>query len=644
VPAADVGLVRARVARTSRGGAEVLARVTASTTGRARLTLAREGRTLDERWVDLVPFATGEIPLVDPAVPAGGAAYVVQLEPGRGTPNDDPANDRLALGLPPQRPAVLVWGDLAVGAWSEPGHAFLVRHMAAYEPGVLDAADCVVLTSLPWSRLREEGARDLLRFVAGGGRLLVLGGPRSWRAGGWSGTPLEDDLLGLRVPRPEGPGLALVLALDTSGSTAHGSLGHLVRAARRVAESLRPGEQLAVLPFAAHPAPTLLPPGWVRAEDPASAHAALEEALDGLVSGGGTDLAAALLAGARFAADTDARARRVLLLTDGDPDQRPDAQALAEVRQTLTALGVDASALVSGMPEVAARLRESLGGAPDAVLLLDAASEIPERILHEIARVRREAELLPRPLHVEWASGETAVDLEPSFLQELEPAAQGRVVARATWGEGGRPPVPFAARRAVGAGETLALAWGPEWEDDPQAAGRRLTPLVEALARSADRGVAADVEGDEVVVRLPGAKGRGRVGVEGAGPSGVLLEVAPGLFRGPVPGGALPGLSVVLPAAPGAAARRVPLRLPALADPEHRGAGVDEDALVALAEAGGGSRLPAGSTPPPGDRPADTPLAPWLLLAAIMLLVVDRAWTEGRALGVRSTLEEGASP
>ena len=177
VPAADVALLAARARRLARGGTEVLITVASSTAGSARVSLLREGRVVEERLLTLEIGTEQDLVLGDPDAPRTGAAYTVELVPGRGTPDDDPANDRLALGVPPDRPAVLVWGDLAVAAWSDPGLPFRVRHMAAYEEGALEAADCVVLGSMPWARIREPGARDLVRFVAGGGRLLILGGP-----------------------------------------------------------------------------------------------------------------------------------------------------------------------------------------------------------------------------------------------------------------------------------------------------------------------------------------------------------------------------------------------------------------------------------------------------------------------------------
>lgn len=640
-PAADVALLEARV----RGGAgranEVRAVVGSSTTGCARVILAREGRTLATRDVGIEPGVRVEVVLEDDEAPPTGATYTVSLEPGEGTPNDDPANDRLTVGLPPTRPSVLVWGDLAVGDWAAPSRPFLLRHMVSFEAGSLDTADCVVLCSLPWRRIGDVRVRDLVRFVSGGGRLLVLGGPHSWRAGGWAGTPLEDDLTGLRVPRTEGPGLALVLALDRSGSTARGAIVDLLDAVRGAVADLAPGERLAVLPFAALPADDLLPPGWLSTDDEARAVGELEQSLARLVPGGGTDLAAGVLAAARRAAAAPARSHRVLLLTDGDPDHRVDEAALEALRRELDLLDVEFGAVVSGMPEVARRLRDLVARRPDAVVLLEDTSGIPQCLLHELARLRREAELLPAPDEIRGTADFAA--LRPGCLQALERSPEGRVVAEALWADGSPPPAVFAARRAVGAGEVLALAWGPEFEPRPQVAGAWLTPVLASLAREADRGLTAHLEGPYLVVPVPQARGAGRIRFVGEDVEGDLLEVMPALFRGRLPDPVPTGLRVRLPSPPGEGPRERPLRLPARPALEHQGAGVSESALRALAAAGGGLRLPEGVSPPVGRRPSRPSLAPWLLLLAAILLVLDRAWTEGGGASVRSLSEEEVS-
>jgi hypothetical protein len=214
--------------------------------------------------------------------------------------------------------------------------------------------------------------------------------------------------------------------------------------------------------------------------------------------------------------------------------------------------------------------------------------------------------------------------LLPTWIQALELTPGAALLAEALWADSGMA-LPFVARRVVGAGEVWAFAWGPAAEAAPAQAASRLTGLVADLAASADRGLAAEVDGPDVVVRAPSARGRGRIELAAAGERAWLLEEAPGRFRGPLPCDCRLGVRVTIPAAGADPATTRPVDMPAMAPIEHRGAGVDEDALLRLAEAGGGRRLGAGEEPPLGPSPHGMPLAPWLLLLAVGLFLLERA-------------------
>jgi hypothetical protein len=636
-PPADVGLVEARVVDLGRGGREVLARVASSTAGTARLRLSAAGRTVAESVLRVEPGVVMEAPPL-PLGPAAASspALHLRLEPGPGTPNDDPANDALELGAPEDRPSVLVWGDVDARGWAGPGSDLSVRVVSAWEDGAVAAADCVVLAGIPWRDLGPQRTARLEAFVAGGGRLLVLGGPDAFAGGGWTATALETRLLPLRSPRSEGQTRAVVLAIDRSGSTSAGALAHLVAAAQGLARALVPGESLAVLPFTARPAERLLAPGWVRAEEPEGV-AALLRSLEELEGGGGTDLVAGTLGALAAVSSRRAGLRQVLLLTDGDPDRAPDPEALRDVRQGLDEAGVAFGAVVSGMPETAAVLRDRLASRSEDVVLLERADAIPASLLAAWSDVRSQAERRARP-SVAWAEGTQGLPSEAlSWVHAVEPVAEApvRVEAVARFADG--PPQPFAAARVVGAGEVVALAWGPGCEpaEARALASAWLRPLVVRLAAASDRGLAAEEIGGDLVLSLNEAEGAGAVTVVAEAAHATLVERAPGLFRGPTPGAAgaaLGSLRVRIPGRGGAPAVERPLRLPVRPPPEHRGAGVDEEALAALARAGGGLRLAPEEPPPPGPAGAGLPLAPLLLVLAVGALLLER-WRSGAAPG-----------
>jgi len=522
---------------------------------------------------------------------------------------------------------VFVWG--VPEARARVGN--LVVRIAREPSGpALRGADCVVLGNIPWAEIGRELTRELERFVAGGGRLLLLGGPDAYAGGGWAGTPLETRLSPLRVPRDEGTGLALVLAIDHSGSTRGATLAHLKEAARRAVQGITPGERMGLLPFAGRPADALLAPGVLAAGDREAVDAALS-GLDLLEARGDTDLPAAIRAAAMHVAGIEARERRVLLLTDGDPDQPPDAAALEAAAAFLRERGVQFGAFVVGDEEAVTRLRRHLAAQDDDVVALDDAAALTAGLLHRVAELRGARERQPRPDRL-MAGSDAPFDVQgflPAWIQRLEVAVDEGARALVEVGYDDLTParLPFAAVRTVGAGEVAALAWGPACESRTARAPafQRLEPWIEQLASRSDRGLAADVEDEVLVVSWPEASGQGAIAARSDRGAADLVEIRPGQFRGPLPPGAESGVRVHHDG-PGGAER--PLRLPDRPDPEHRGAGVDEVRLQAIAAAGGGRRLAPGDTPPPPADPSRLPLAPWLLLGACILLVVDRLWAK----------------
>lgn len=625
---ADVGLDSARLVAAA-PVARIQAVVRASTSGRAELRLLRGGQTVDRADLALVPGLLQAVELQDGTPPAEGATYSLALVPAVGTPDDDAEDNRLVVGLRPERRVVLVWG-VPEAQTNALGDDLVLRVTREPDVAQLEGADAVVLANLPWRAVGLDVTKALERFVAGGGRLLLLGGPEAYAAGGWAGQALERRLSPLRVPRGEGTGLALVIALDRSGSTRGATLAHLKDAARRALQGITPGERMGVLPFAKRPADALLRPGVIRPQDPAALDTVLD-ALDALEARGATDLPAAVRAAGERANAIEARERRVVLLTDGDPDHPPDIAALKSTARWLADRDIGFFGLVVGDDEAVQRLRRHLAVRPDDVVALDDAAQLSAYLLDRVAKERGQTERLGRPSRL-LAGGSPPfrlVGFLPQDVQHLEVAADrgARSLVDALYAEVKPSRVPFAAVRPIGAGEVAALAWGPEFEDGGQrvAAWLRLGPWIRTLASAADRGLSAQIDGETLVVRWPDAAGRGAITAATETGAADLIEVRPGLFRGPLPPGSGRGVRVRFA---GSGGESRPLRMPSRPPAEHRGAGVDEAALRRIAAAGGGQRLDSGAAPPAPPHEPRIPLAPWLLLAACILLVVDRLWAK----------------
>lgn len=625
VPVADVGLVAARAVAAGPDGVTVHARVVADVAGRVAVTLRRGAATVAATELVVSPGGEADVGLVDPHPPPDAVAYEVVLTPLDGTPDDDVRDDRLVVVARAAAPLVVT---LDAGGWPAPPRGgAVVRDGTREDAAWLDDADAVVLAGRPFRTLRDEGAARLAALVARGAVLVVLGGPDGFGPGGWRGTSLER-LLPLRSSAPEGGETALVVALDCSGSTGEpgpsglAALPVLVRALGVVTEAAPADVRLAVLPFADRPHAAPLGPGWVRGGDPAGRRDVAAAAAR-LVAGGGTDLDAAVAAAAERAAASGARRRRVLLVTDGDPDHPLDATSFPAARAALARGGVELSAVVRGDPRAATALR-ALAASPDDVAVVDEVAALPEAFLAAFHRALARDEVVRGAFAVasfEGAEGGPALDaLAPGALHRLETSPDARLLAAAT--APGEPARPFAAVRPFGAGSVVAVAWGPGFEDDADAARRALWPFVAAWAARADRGLAADDAGGRLTVEARAGAGS-LAARRGDGEPTTLLEVGPGLYRGPMPPPADdPAAPVVVEGPDGA---RRPLRLPARPDPEFLGAGPDEGRLDALAAAGRGRRLAPGERPPPVREPQRLPLAPAFALLAVVGFLVERA-------------------
>lgn len=640
VPAADVGLIEARVSSEDQR-LRVTAIVGASTSGRVVVSLVRGDDVLDRTSVAVVPDMRRSIVLRDAQPPREGASYQVTLTPAPGTPDDDPDNNRLTLGW-----RSVVRSVLLVGI-DDPDQLGLhpnlhVTTATRLDGDALAAVDLVVLADVPWSRI-AAGMDGLARLVRSGGRLLLLGGPSAYRPGGWTGTPLERELSPLRSDPDDGDQLAALLLLDRSGSTAERALPYLKAAARSATLRLVPGERLGVLPFAATPAERLVAPGFVAAGD-RPARERLLGALEEMGASGRTDIPAAIQRGIDVLQGGEAEQRWLVLLTDGDPDGSLQAQDMAPLRAALDEHGVELAALVVGDSEAAAAIRAGLAQRPTDVMVLEDADEFSTRLAELVRRRRLRQDELPAPTELEvvgrFGPPLDVTRLAPRRLHDLKLADGASVYARARWSDGPRASAPFMARRDVGSGVVWGLAWGPSFAPGLEArrvAYEQLRLAISGLAAESDRGLRADRVGSDLVVRLPVLAGSGSVTVvaqsaEGERLEQVLVEQAPGLFRGPLP-----------EAPPGALALKDkagilrPLMLPQRPPPEHRGSGVDAAALADLAAVGGGRRLRPGEAAPGGGRPAPLRLAPWLLLLAGILLVLERLRSRADSGGMEPT-------
>jgi uncharacterized membrane protein len=193
--------------------------------------------------------------------------------------------------------------------------------------------DSVVLVDVPRIRLNDRQLATLQAYVRDLGRgLVMIGGPRSYGAGGYERTPLEETLpvdMGVR-DRQKQPDVALVVVIDKSGSmdachcnTAGGGMGGPgtgiagVRktdigkeAILRAAAALTDRDELGVVAFneQAH---------WVVHTQPLGSVGDLQGAIAGIRPDGQTNIFEGLEAAVDELEGAAATRRHIILLTDG---------------------------------------------------------------------------------------------------------------------------------------------------------------------------------------------------------------------------------------------------------------------------------------------------------------------------------------
>ncbi len=212
----------------------------------------------------------------------------------------------------------------------------------------LASSDCVIVEGLA-ARELPRGVQESIRdWVAAGGGLVTIGGPRSYGPGGYAGSPLEE-AMAVRCVRPRK--VALVVVLDRSGSMAEEfegreKISYAREAVRRAACALRAKDSFALLAFSGS-VERLFPLG------PPPRPEVLGARLEAIAPHGPTELQAALEDALAVASGASAEVRHVIAVTDGQT-QRLDVEAL---RSRYQEAGVGLSALMTGRdPKAIARM------------------------------------------------------------------------------------------------------------------------------------------------------------------------------------------------------------------------------------------------------------------------------------------------
>jgi uncharacterized membrane protein len=480
----------------------------------------------------------------------------------------------------------------------------------------------------------------------------MIGGPRSYGAGGYRDTPLEAVLpVEMRVrDRERQPDVALVVVIDQSGSMAACHCNTFDRnqavqlsgvrkvdigkeAILRAAAALQATDELGVVAFNERAS-------WVVRRSPLGSVTDLQERLGGITADGQTNIFAGLEEGVKALEEARATRRHLILLTDGWSSSGQYDAILARMK----AAGITLSTVGAGggsnpfLQDLATR-----GGGRFYDAVNPAA--IPDIFLKETQQVSGQQIVEERFFPAITASSPIIRGLDAGF-----PALLGyngtTIKAAATQVLVSGRSDPVLAQWQYGLGRAVA------WTSDTTGRWARGWVEWDGFARFFGQLVAWTFPGEEsggIEARFVAAPGGTTLRVESVAPDGSprdfyatsvvlvdplleqrrvdLPQVAPGVYEAPI-GELTPGAYAlrVTQTLAGAASVGRTVGLVAPTPAEYRLLGTNEPLLAALRDATGGRPIATARDAwrhDLGTTAAETPLWPSLLVLALLLWPLD---------------------
>ena len=406
-------------------------------------------------------------------------------------------------------------------------------------------ADAVVLVNTPIHYFTMAQQEMLCRYVNDlGGGLVMVGGPESFGAGGWIGSPVADILpVDLDPPqKKQMPRGALVLVIDRSGSMT----GEKVEICKvSAAASVRLLSRLDLVGVIAFDATSR----WIVELGPAGEKDDIYQALRSIGAGGGTIMGPAMYEAFESVRDIKSAVKHVILLTDGmtsDRDYCLDlAQKMATSQVSVSTVAVGEQADTQLLNDIAVATEGRFYRVTDLM-------SIPEIFVKEAQVVRRsmivEQTFAPQMV---YAMSEAVKGIAASL-----PTLDGYVL---TGPKGGLNQLvmtshqadPILATCQSGLGRCVAFTssadsrWAGQWVQWPEFARfwEQVVRWAGKPAQSADCEIFADVQGQKVTVNVEAFDGEGRF-LQFAGLQGQVLtpqmksqalplnQIGPGQYAG----------------------------------------------------------------------------------------------------------------
>ncbi len=367
--ASDLAIERIDAPATVASGEAFVIRATIRSPagGDANVVLKRGGAVIAQGRQHFVPGAN-PIAFRDRAASGGLLSYTLEVG-GENDPVPENNHARFLVGVSGSKPVLLVSGS--------PGSHYAQRLAAsgvavqsdahpAWSLDTLSNYSAVILENVPASEVGVNGMRTLASWVTNaGGGLMVTGGRSSFAAGGYFKSPLEPVLPVSMELRREHRKLrmSIVITMDRSGSMAmeagHGrtkiQLADL--SAVQVLDMLSPQDELGVIAVdsAAHIVADLDP---VEGREDVLRRKILSVESEG----GGIFIYEALAASANMLVTAKSQTRHILLFADANDSEEPgdykrllDACAKANITISVVGLGTDKDSDAELLRDIARR-------------------------------------------------------------------------------------------------------------------------------------------------------------------------------------------------------------------------------------------------------------------------------------------------
>jgi Mg-chelatase subunit ChlD len=518
----------------------------------------------------------------------------------------------------------------------------------------LSAYEAVVLINVPARNVPVQTTAALPIYVRDLGRgLVMVGGEESYGVGGYGRTPIEEALpvyMDVR-DREERPDLALVFVIDKSGSM---DACHCAGPNRSSAQFQSGERKIDIAKEAVAQAATLLGPSdtlaivafddgaqWVLPATAGPTGDQVISAVSNIEPRGSTNVRAGMRMAEEVLAQTDARIKHAILLTDGwgsGSDNVDLARRMRDQGMTLTVVAAG-----SGSADYLDRLAQAGGG---RYYPAEDMSEVPQIFLQEtitavgnyiIEEPTLPAQAADSPLLTGLASGlPTLYGYNGTTAKETARqvlVAPDETPILATW--------QYGLGRSIAWTSDVKAKWARDWvnwSEFPRFASQMIDWVLPAQT---DQGVSTNIQvqgaSTEIVVNLADDAGMPRenvdltatlLGSDGSRQEVPLEQVAPGEYRGSV-SNPLPGTYLVQLAGK-TDGRAVVQEVAGMVVPysaEYRQNQPDPALLAALrAETGGNdiSSEPAAAFAPTGERVVSArEIGLPLLWLALILLPLD---------------------